>query len=134
MLQWLSAGIEPSLGQWGLKTVGVTERLGVPEYGRAPKAAKTEPRSGLSAGVAINHDQGTVGPLLLEQEPNKWQIRGDSLSSARRSALLESAGFGDSKWGRVSEIEMLGHSPGEHGVWLETREAGGSDCFTLRAP
>lgn len=33
--QWLSGGVEPSLGQCGLRTLGVTERPGVHECGRA---------------------------------------------------------------------------------------------------
>ena len=32
-----------------------------------------------------------------------------------KGAPQEQAGFGDSKWGRVPEIEMLGHRLGEHG-------------------
>lgn len=51
------------------------------------------------------------------------------LEGAARSTLQESTGFGDSKWDRVPETEMLGHRPNEHGTWPETREMGVADCF-----
>lgn len=35
-------GIQPSLGQCALRNLGVTERLGVPECGRAPKCQSGE--------------------------------------------------------------------------------------------
>ena len=49
------------------------------------------------------------------------------------SAPQESAGFGDSTRGRVPEIEMLGHRPGNHGVWPKMGETGVTDRFSLRA-
>ena len=46
----------------------------------------------------------------------------------------EFAGFGDSKWShKLGEIETLGHRLCKHKVWMETRETGVMDCFSLRA-
>lgn len=45
----------------------------------------------------------------------------------------EFAGFGDSKWDHMSEIEMLSLREDECGVWPETRETGITDCFSLMA-
>lgn len=57
------------MGQCGLRILGVTQRPGVPESAELPNiragklAAISEPRSGLSAGSAINqepqHDRAT---------------------------------------------------------------------------
>ena len=44
-----------------------------------------------------------------------------------------SAEFGDSRWSRVPETEMLGHKLGELGVQLEARETGVIERFSLRA-
>ena len=59
----------------------------------------------------------TAGLLLFEQGHNKWQIQETHLlpwEEQHGSPPQESAGFGNSKWGRVPETKMLSHRPGEH--------------------
>ena len=43
------------------------------------------------------------------------------------------AGFRDSRWRRVPETEMLGHRLGELRAWLEAREMGVIERYSLRA-
>ena len=52
------------MGPWGLRIPGVTERMVVPELAEFPSTAAgklatvSEPRSGFSAGFAINREPG----------------------------------------------------------------------------
>ena len=92
---------------------------------------------GSQLGVAINrdprHTQATAPTAGTQQAADPGRLPFVPWEERRRSAPQGSAGFGDSTRGRVPEIEMLGHRPGEHGVWTETGEMGVIDCFSLGA-
>lgn len=79
----------------------------------------------LSWVLLCTTNRGTVGKLLSQQGPRKWQTEVRPLflrwEKRRGCAPQESAGLGDWKQGRVPETEMFGHSLGEQGVRLETR-------------
>lgn len=77
--------------------------------------------------------RGTVGPRLLGQGPHKRQVVGDSIVTAPgfqeeqcRSSCRNPLGWRPHT-GRAPETETLGHSPGELGARLETREPGGTE-------
>ena len=135
--------MEPKLGQWGLRILGVTGRPGVPECGRTPRHQSRiagcikDPRSRLS--IRGCHKLQTVawlGDCSLSRSPTSGRTSKNPPShwkEWRRSTPQETAGFGDSKRGHVTEIETLGPRLGEHGVWLGTRERGVINCFSLRA-
>ena len=78
--------------------------------------------------------RGTVGPLLLQQGPNKRQIRGDSPSSPGRSGAgahcRDLRGL-ETPPGVGCQIERRGHRQREGGVRPETAETRVTDSLTL---
>ena len=92
---------------------------------------------GFQLGVAINRDlQHSWATALLagtQQAADPGRLPFLPREERHRSALQGSAGFGDSTWGHVPEIETLSHRPGEHGVRPDTGEMGVINCFSLGA-
>ena len=83
-------------------------------------------------GVAITADHGIVDDL--SRGPASGRTRETLLPSLGRSSksmIQESAGFEDSKWGHMLEIETSSHRLSEHGVPTETRNTGVIDLEPL---
>jgi len=116
------------MGQCGLRILGVKERPGCLSVAEFPGirvgklAVINEPMSGLSAWFC--HKLQTVAQLG-SRSPSRGP--GSGRTTARPTPS------GASKQGRVPEIEMLGHRPGDHRVQPETWETGMINCFFLRA-
>ena len=84
---------------------------------------------GFQLGLHISRTVARLGDCFLSRRKTPflpWEERCGC-------APQEPAGFGDSKRGRVPDPEMLSHRLGEHGVRMETRETGVTDCFSLKA-
>ena len=106
----------PQVSEWGSRLQRVT------------------PGVGSHLGVAINHDswhsRATALRAGAQQAADPGRLSFLPGEEWCRSKPQEYAGFGDSKKGHVPKIEILGHRPGEHEVWMET---GVIDSFSTLA-
>lgn len=139
MLRWQSE-TESWVRQCGLRIPEITGRLGVLNYGRAPRhwsreaSCNSKPRRELSAqGCHIMK----IGTQLGDCSPIRGPGSGRTVvifpispqEEQHRCTPQESSGFGDLKWSCVLEIEMLGCRLDEYTVWVETKETGVTGCF-----
>lgn len=109
----------------------------MPACGRRSQLQSVSPGAGSQLGVATGPEPGcSQHDRSSSRNPANGRTEETLPSSPGRShariELQQSAGLRDSRQGLVPEIDTAGHRLGEHGVQMETRETGVTDCFLLR--